>query len=61
MDLSTVSEDEAGTLGGGDTGETGTWRSVDDDGRFPSLADLFLHHEGRLRPFKSSSEALRRA
>jgi hypothetical protein len=31
-DLSTAEEDEAGTSGGGDTGETGTWRIVDDDG-----------------------------
>jgi len=48
VDLSTVGEDEAGTSGGGDTGETGTWRTVDDDARFPSLVDLFLHHEGSL-------------
>jgi hypothetical protein len=48
VDLSTVGDDEAGTLGGGDTGETGTWRTVDDDGRFPSLVDVFLHHGGSL-------------
>ena len=48
VDLSTVGEDEAGTLGGGDAGETGTWRTVDDDGRFPSLIDLFLRHGGSL-------------
>jgi len=41
-------EDEAGTSGGGDTGETGAWRTVDDDGRFPSLIDLFLCHGGPL-------------
>ena len=46
MDLSTVGEDEAGTSGGGDTGKTETWRTVDDDGRFPSLVDLFLRHGG---------------
>ena len=48
VDLSTVGEDKAGTSGGGDTGETGTWRTVDDDGRFSSLIDLFLHHGGSL-------------
>ena len=48
VDLSTVGEDEAGTSGGGDADETGTWRSVDDDGQFPSLVDLFLHHGGSL-------------
>jgi hypothetical protein len=37
-------EDEAGTSGGGATDETGTWKTVDDDGRFPSLIDLFLCH-----------------
>jgi len=37
-------EDEAGTLGSQD----GTWKTVDNDGRFPSLIDLFLHHEGSL-------------
>ena len=49
VDLSTVGEDEAGKSGGGDTGETGTWRTVDDDGRFPSLIDLFLRHGGSLK------------
>ena len=44
VDLNTVGEDEAGTSGGGDAGETGTWRTVDDDGRFTSLVDLFLRH-----------------
>ena len=39
-------EDEAGTSGGGATDETGTWKTVDDDGRLPSLIDLFLHHGG---------------
>ena len=48
MDLSIVWEDEAGTSGVGDAGKTGTWRTVDDDGRFPSIVDLFLHHEGSL-------------
>ena len=37
-------EDEARTSGGGEVGETGTWKSVDKDGRFPSLIDLFLRH-----------------
>jgi len=37
-------EDEAGTSGSQD----GTWKTVDDDGRFPSLVDLFLHHGGSL-------------
>ena len=41
--------DEAGTSGGGDANETGTWGSVDDDGRFPSLVDLFLRHGGSLK------------
>jgi hypothetical protein len=41
-------EDEAEMSGGGATGDTGTWRTVDDDGRFPSLIDLFLHHGGSL-------------
>ena len=40
--------DEAGTSGGGDANETGTWGSVDDDGRFPSLVDIFLRHGGSL-------------
>ena len=40
VDLSTVGEDEARTSGGGDAEETGTWRTVDDDGRFPSLIAL---------------------
>ena len=54
-------EDEAGTSGGGGTSETGTWKTVDDDGRFPSLIDLFLRHGGRSRPSKNSSGASRRA
>jgi len=41
-------EDEAGTSSGGGGSETGTWKTVDDDGRFPSLVDLFLRHEGSL-------------
>jgi len=41
-------EDEAGTSGGGATGETGTWNTVDDDGWLPSLIDLFLCHGGSL-------------
>jgi len=41
-------EDEAGTSGGGGASETGTWKTVDDDGRFPSLIDLFLRHGGSL-------------
>ena len=47
-DTSAAAEDEAGTSGGGGAGETGTWRTVDDDGRFPSLIDLFLRHGGSL-------------
>jgi len=36
-------------MSGGDaTNETGTWKIVDDDGRFPSLIDLFLRHGGSL-------------
>jgi len=41
-------EDEDGTSGGGGASETGTSRTVDDDGRFPSLIDLFLRHGGSL-------------
>ena len=41
-------EDEAGTSGGGGSSETGTWKTVDDAGRFPSLVDLFQHHGGSL-------------
>ena len=41
-------EDEAGTSGGSGGSETGTWRTVDDDGRFASLVDLFLCHGGSL-------------
>jgi len=37
-------EDEARTSGSQD----GTWKTVDDDGRFPSLIDLFLRHGGSL-------------
>ena len=40
--------DEAGNFGGGDTDEAGTWRSVDHDGQFPSLVDVFLRHGGLL-------------
>jgi len=41
-------EDEAGTSSGGGASETGTWKTVDDDGRFPSFIDLFLCHGGSL-------------
>jgi len=41
-------EVEAGTSGGGGGSETDTWKTVDDDGRFPSLVDLFLRHGGSL-------------
>ena len=41
-------EDKAGTSGGGGASETGTWKTVDDDGQFPSLVDLFLRHGGSL-------------
>jgi len=37
-------EDEIGTSGSKD----GTWKMIDDDGRFPSLVDLFLRHGGSL-------------
>jgi len=37
-------EDEIGTSGSKD----GTWKTVDDDGRFPCLVDLFLRHGGSL-------------
>jgi len=47
-DTNVTAEDEAGTSGGGGAGETGTWRTVDDDGQFPSLIDLFLRHGGLL-------------
>jgi hypothetical protein len=47
-DLSTDGGDDASTSGGGDSNETGTWGSVDDDGRFPSLIDLFLCLGGSL-------------
>jgi len=60
-DQNAAEEDEAGTSGSGDTGESGTWRTVDDDGRFPSVVDLFLRHGGRSRLSKSSSGASRRA
>jgi len=42
-------EDEAGTSGGGGGSETGTWKTVDHDGQFPSLVDLFLRHGGSLQ------------
>jgi len=41
-------EDEVGTSRDGEAEETRTWGSVDDDGRFPSLIDQFLHHGGSL-------------
>ena len=41
-------EDEIGTSEGGGGSKTGTWKTVDDDGRFPSLVDLFLRHGGSL-------------
>jgi len=37
-------EDEIGTSGTKD----GTWKTGDDDGRFPCLVDLFLRHGGSL-------------
>jgi len=45
-------EDEAGTSSGGGASETGTWKTVDDDGRFPSLINLFLRHGGSLETVK---------
>ena len=47
-DLGTEEGDNAGTYGGGDANETGTWGLVDDDGRFPSLIDIFQRHGGSL-------------
>ena len=47
-DLSIDVGDEARTCGGGDAHEAGTWGSVADDRRFPSLVDLFLRHGGSL-------------
>jgi len=41
-------ENEIGTSEGGGGSKTGTWKTVDDDGRFPSLVDLFLRHGGSL-------------
>jgi len=38
----------ARTLGGGEADEAGTWAIVHEDGWFPSLIDLFLHHRGSL-------------
>ena len=54
-------EDEIGTSGGVGGSETWTWKTVDDDGRFPSLVDLFLRHGGLSKPSRSSSVASRRA
>ena len=59
-DLSADGADEAGTSGGGEVDETGTWTSVDDDGRFPSLIDLFLHHGGSLETVQELIRASRR-
>ena len=47
-DLSAEEGDDADTSGGGDANETGTWGSVDDDGQFPSLIDIFVRHGGSL-------------
>ena len=41
--------DDVGTSGVGDANETGTWGSVYDDGRFPSLINIFLHYGGLLK------------
>ena len=41
-------EDEIVMSEGGGGSKTGTWKMVDDDGRFPSLVDLFLRHGGSL-------------
>jgi hypothetical protein len=59
-DLSADGADEAGTSGGGEVDETGTWTSVDDDGRFPSLIDLFLRHGGSLETVQELIRASRR-
>jgi len=47
-DINAAAEDEAGTSSGGGAGETGTWRTVDDDRRFHSFIDQFLCHGGSL-------------
>ena len=41
-------EDEARTSGGGGGNKIRTWKTVDNDGRFPSLIDLFMRHGGSL-------------
>jgi len=48
-DLSAGGGDEARTFGGGNADEAGTWRSLDHDGQFPSLVNLFLRHGGSLK------------
>jgi len=62
-DTNAAREDEAGTSGGGGASKTGTWRTVDDDGLFPSLIDLFLCHgvsletvQELIRGFKARTE-----
>jgi len=54
-------EDEAGTSGGGGASETGTWKTVDDDGQFPSSLTCFCVMGGRSRLSKSSSVVSRHA
>jgi len=41
-------EEKIGTSEGSGGSKTGTWKMVDDNGRFPSLVDLFLRHGGSL-------------
>jgi len=52
-------EDVAGTSGGGGGSETGTWKTVDDDGRLPSLVDLFLRHGGSLKTVEELIRAVK--
>ena len=53
-------EDEIGTSGAGGGSETGTRKTVDDDGRFPSLVDLFLRHGGLLETVEELIRGSRR-
>jgi len=55
-DISADGGYEAGTSGGSDASKTGTWRSVQNEGWFLSLVDLFLRHGGSL---KSIQELIR--
>jgi len=58
-DTNAAGEDEARTSSGGGAGETGTWRIVDNDGRFPSLIDLFLRHGGSLETIQELTQGVK--